>query len=197
MHCVVCMAKKATPKININLSSAGKATVGKVVYGWTIDAGRAIIVGIELIALAALGYRFVIDRQIVDLHDQIKTQESYIAAQSLDEKKYRSIQARLKNIEITNEETSAKVQIMNEILKAISSGTLFETNLSINGNSILVDGSTFSIFTLTDFLNSLKKFPSVAAISIDEIDTADQGVRFKTRVDIKDITTATVTTPTN
>jgi hypothetical protein len=81
------MAKKATPKININLSSAGKATVGKVVYGWTIDAGRAIIVGIELIALAALGYRFVIDRQIVDLHDQIKTQEVYIAAQSSDEKK--------------------------------------------------------------------------------------------------------------
>ena len=181
------MAKKAAPKININLSSAGKATVGKVVYGWTIDAGRAIIVGIELIALGALGYRFVIDRQIVDLHDQIKTQEVYIAAQFNDEKKFRSIQERLKNIKITNEETSAKVKIMNEILKAISSGTFFSTNLSINNNSINVDGSTFSIFTLTDFLNSLKKFPSVAAISIDEINTADEGVRFKTRIDLKDM----------
>lgn len=181
------MAKKAAPKININLSSAGKATVGKVVYGWTIDAGRAIIVGIELIALAALGYRFVIDRQIVDLHDQIKTQEVYIAAQASDEKKFRSIQERLKNIKITNEQTAAKVQIMNEILKVISSGTFFATNLSINNNSILVDGSTFSIYTLTDFLNNLKKFPSVSAISIDEINTADEGVRFKTRIDIKDI----------
>lgn len=182
------MAKKLTPKLNINLSSKGKATVGKVVYGWTIDAGRAIIVGIELIALAALGYRFVIDRQIVDLHDAIKTQEVYIAAQANDEKKYRSIHERLKNIKTTSQDTAAKVQLMNEILKAISSGTFFSTNLSISSKNILVDGSTFSIFALTDFLNGLKGFPSVAGISIDEINTADEGVRFKTRIEVKETT---------
>lgn len=180
------MAKKDAPKININLSSHGKQTVGKVVYGWTIDAGRAIIVGIELIALAALGYRFVIDRKIVDLRDQIKTQEIYIAAQSKDEQAYRSIQERLKNIKEINDVTLAKVQIMNEILSVINSGTFFSTNLSISNNNILIEGTTFSIFTLTDFVNGLKKFPSVAAISIDEINTADEGVQFKTRVDIKD-----------
>lgn len=181
------MAKKTSPKININLSSAGKQTVGKVMYGWTIDAGRAIIVGIELVALGALGYRFVIDRQIVDLHDQIKTQEVYIAAQSADEKAYRSIQERLKDIKTTTSETSEKIQVMNEVLKAISAGTFFSTTLSINDKSILVEGTTFSIVTLTDFLNNLKKFPSVAAISIDEINTADEGVRFKTHVDIKSL----------
>lgn len=181
------MAKKNTPKLNINLSSHGKQTVGKVVYGWTIDAGRAIIVGIELIALVALGYRFVIDRQIVDLHDQIKAQEIFIAAQATDEKTYKSIQERLKSIKTTNEETAAKVEIMNEILNAISSGTFFSTNLSINERSIQMDGNTFSIVTLTDFLNGLKDFPSVAAISIDEITAADEGVRFKARVEIKDM----------
>jgi len=188
------MAKKSSPKVNINLSSRGKATVGKVVYGWTIDAGRAIIVAIELIALVALGYRFVIDRQIVDLHDEIKVQEAYVAAQSTDEKIYRSIQERLKNIKSTNEETSAKVELMNQILNAISTGTFFSTNLSISDKSILVDGSTFSIYTLTDFLNSLKSFPSVAAISIDEINTDDDGVRFKSRIEIKDMSDKTVTT---
>lgn len=184
------MAKKASPKININLSSTGKQTVGKVVYGWTIDAGRAIIVGIELIALGALGYRFVIDRQIVDLHDQIKTQEVYIAAQSADEKTYRSIQERLKDIKITNSETAEKIQIMNEVLKAISAGTFFSTTLSINDKNILVDGSTFSIVTLTDFFNRLKQFPAVAAISIDEINTADEGIRFKSRIEIKNLSQA-------
>ncbi len=181
------MAKKASPKININLSSAGKQTVGKVVYGWTIDAGRAIIVGIELVALGALGYRFVIDRQIVDLHDQIKTQEVYIAAQSADEKTYRSIQERLKDIKTTTSETSEKIQIMNEVIKAISAGTFFSTTLSISNKSILVDGTTFSIVTLTDFMNNLKKFPIVASISIEEVSTIDAGVRFKSRIDIKTI----------
>lgn len=181
------MAKRAVPKVNINLSSHGKQTVGKVVYGWTIDAGRGIIIAIELIALAALGYRFVIDRQIVDLHDQIKIQEAYIAAQAADEKTYRSIQDRLENIKLTNEETSAKIQIMNEILKAISSGTFITANLTINNLTIGVEGNTFSIVTLTEFLNGLKNFPAVSSISIDEINTAEDGVRFKARVEIKDM----------
>lgn len=189
------MAKKASPKIKINLSSTGKQTVGKVVYGWTIDAGRAIIVGIELIALAALGYRFVIDRQIVDLHDQIKTQEVYIAAQSADEKVYRSVQDRLKNIKDTTDATSEKIQIMNEIIKAVTSGTFFSTNISINANSLFIEGSTFSVVTLTDFLNSLKNFPSVAGISIDELNTANDGIRFKTRIDIKNLAQAQQKTP--
>ena len=190
------MAKKSAPKLNINLSSHGKATVGKVVYGWTIDAGRAIIVGIELIALAALGYRFIIDRQIVDLHDQIKVQEAYIAAQAADEKTYRSIQERLKNIKMTNEETSAKVTIMNEILKAIENGTFFSTTLSISGRTIIIDGSTFSIYTLTGFLEGLKQYTSISAITIDEINTADDGVRFKSRIEIKEMAQA-VTPPAN
>lgn len=189
------MAKKASPKIKINLSSAGKQTVGKVVYGWTIDAGRAIIVGIELIALAALGYRFVIDRQIVDLHDQIKTQEVYIAAQAADEKVYRSIQDRLKNIKNTTDATSEKIQIMNEIIKAVTSGTFFSTNISINENSLFIEGSTFSVVTLTDFLNNLKNFPSVAGISIDELNTANDGIRFKTRIDIKNLAQVQQVTP--
>ena len=189
------MAKRTAPKLNINLSSHGKATVGKVVYGWTIDAGRAIIVGIELIALAALGYRFVIDRQIVDLHDQIKVQEAYIAAQAEDEKTYRSIQERLNNIKSTNDDTSSKVIVMNEILNVIETGTFFATTLSISGRTIIVDGSTFSIYTLTDFLDGLKNFTSVSAITIDEINTSDNGVRFKSRVDVKETVPVTPEQP--
>lgn len=189
----MCMAKKISQRTNINLSSRGKATVSKVVYGWTIDAGRAIIVLIELIALVALGYRFIIDRKIVDLHDQIKIQEAYIAAQAEDEKKYRSIHDRLKNIKSTNTETSAKVELMNEILSAINSGSFFSTNLSINERTIIIEGNTFSIYTLTDFLNQIKKYTSVATISIDEVNTADNGIRFKSRIEIKDMASKFIT----
>lgn len=183
------MAKKNPPKLDINLSSRGKQTLGKVVYGWTIDAGRAIIVLIELIALVALGYRFIIDRKIVDLHDAIAIEEKYIQGRESDEKIYKSIHDRLKNIKSTNQETAMKVQIMNEILTAISEGTFFSANLSINNQSIIVDGGTFSLITLTKFFENLKSFPSVAAISIEEVTTSDEGVRFKSRIDIKDIST--------
>jgi len=178
------MAKIARSQININLSSKGQKTVGKVFYKWAIDAGRAIIVVIELIALGALGYRFVVDRKIVDLHDAIKQQEAFVAAQANEEKVYRGIQDRLKNIKLTNEETANKITIMNEVLKQVSSGTFFSTNLTINQKSIQIDGTTFSIFTLTTFVDSVKKFPAVASISIDEVSTTDEGVRFKVRIEM-------------
>ena len=178
------MSKSARPQININLSSKGQKTVGKVFYKWAIDAGRAIIVIIELIALGALGYRFVIDRKIVDLHDAIKQQEAFVAAQASEEKIYRAVQDRLKNIKLTSEETTNKITIMDEVLKAVSTGTFFSTNLTINQKSIHIDGTTFSIFTLTTFVDSLKKFPKVSSISIDEINTTDDGVRFKVRIEM-------------
>lgn len=181
------MAKKGEFRSNINLSSAGKQTVGKVVYGWTIDAGRAIIVGIELIALIALGYRFVIDRQIVDLHDEIKKQEAYIASRASDEKKYRSVQDRLQSIKITSENSKVKIDVINEILKVISEGTFFSTNLSVNDNLIGIDGITFSEYTLVDALSGLKKIPSVSSISIDEINTGQEGLQFKVSVRVKEI----------
>lgn len=178
------MTKKAKYQININLSSKGQRTVGKVFYKWAIDAGRSIIVIIELIALGALGYRFVIDRKIVDLHDTIKQQEAFVSAQANEEKIYRAVQDRLKNIKLTNEETTSKITVMNEILKAVSNGTFFSTNLTINQKSIQIDGAALAIFTITTFVDSIKKFPAVAAISIDEINTTDDGVRFKARIEM-------------
>jgi hypothetical protein len=179
------MGKRKTPKININFSSKGKQTVGRVFYKWAVDAGRAIIVGIELIALLALGYRMIIDRKIVDMHDQINIQQAYIAAQAKDESTYRGIQDRLKNIKITDEDTQAKVQVMNEILETISNGTFFNTNLSISNDSIIAEGNSFSVSTLNDFIESVKKLPSIDSISLDEISTTDTGVKFKISINIK------------
>jgi hypothetical protein len=98
------------------------------------------------------------------------------------------------NIITLKNETTGEIQIMNEILKNITAGVLFSTNLSISDKSIFVEGSTFSIYTLTEFLNGLKKFPSITAISIDEINTSDEGIRFKTRIDTKVSESATAQT---
>ncbi len=172
------MAKDVNPRININLSSKNKRTVGKVFYQWSINAGRAIIVLIELVALVALGFRFYIDRQIVDLHDQIELEESKIVAQEADEKLYRSIQERLNHITTTDDDTKLKFSVMNEVIKTVSEGTLFNTKFTINENTATIDGTTFSIATLTNFIEQLKNTPTVAEISVSEINTTTAGVDF-------------------
>lgn len=181
------MAKKEKTGaiIKINLSSKGKQTLEKVFYKWAVDAGRLIIIGIELLALGALAYRFYVDKRIVDLHDNIKRQEAYVAAQANEEKVYRSIQDRLKNIKATNDDIAAKITVMNAVLNNISSGILFQTSLSINQTGATIDGTTFSVTTLSNFIENMKSLPMVNSISLDEIDTSSEGVKFKLRIAIK------------
>lgn len=180
------MAKESSPKININLSSKNKKTVGKVFYQWSINAGRAIIVLIELVALGALGYRFYIDRQIVDLHDQIKLEENKIIAQASNEKLYRDIQERLNQITKIDKDTKLKMSILDVVNKTITEGTLFDTKFTINDKTASIDGTTFSITTLTNFIQTLKNTPTVTEISVSEINTSAAGVDFKLNFKIEE-----------
>lgn len=176
-----------SPKITINLSTKGKPKVSDVVYKWMIDAGRGIIVLIELVALGALAYRFVIDKQIVDLRDEIKQQETYVQRQTKNEELYRGIQSRLANIKQTTEDTASKVAIMNVILKDIKTGIFSSANLVVNRNSIGLTGDTFTIFTLNSFIETIKLYPDILSINIDEINTGDQGLKFKLTIRLKEI----------
>lgn len=179
-----------SPKITINLSTRGRPKVSDVVYKWMIDVGRGVIVLIELVALGALVYRFIIDRQIVDLKDEIRQQEAFVERQTKDEALYRGIQTRLANIKQTTQDTSSKIAVMKVILGDIKNGTFSSTNLVVGHSSIDLTGNTFSIYTLNDFVETIKSYPDVLSINIDEINTGDQGLKFKLSIRMKEIVVA-------
>lgn len=172
-------------KIRINLSGKPKDSLSGLFFKWAVNTGRIIIVTTELLALGALLYRFTIDRKIVDLHDQIKIVTASVKSQEKKENDYRSIQERLKNIKETNDATEIKIDIMNQILKTVTSGDFSSTNLILNENIINLTGSTFSIFPINNFIDELKQNPEVASISIDEINSGEKGISFKINIEIK------------
>ena len=180
------MAKAGKSQVNINLGSYGQKTVGVVFYQWAITVGKTIIVLVELTALAALGYRFVIDRQIVDQNDEIAKQETLIEAQSDRENAYRATQVRLTHVKATQDNTTRKFVVMNEVLKAVRAGTFFSTNLSISEKSAAFNGTTFSIQTLANFIESLKQLPVVSGISVNEVSTSSEGVQFEILIDMSE-----------
>ena len=92
------MANKPS-HITINLSRKPKDKFETVFYKWAINSGKVIIIITELIALGALLYRFSIDKQIVDLHDEIKREQIFLDNQKSKEKEYRGIQDRLSMIQ--------------------------------------------------------------------------------------------------
>src|SRR3990167_223173 len=174
------MEKKS--KISINLSSSKRVSVGSVFYKWAFQAGRAIVVLIELVALGALGYRFLVDGQIVDTYDKVQREASLVRFQSEDEKKFRAVQERLDSMKVINEETSGKIGITNEIIKAINTSEFTQTDLTINRNIISLSGNALSVFTVENFTNKVQEYPQVTSIVIDEVNTSNSGIRFRLRI---------------
>jgi len=173
-------------KISVNLSSRKQITVGNIFLKWAFEAGRAIVILIELIALSALGYRLLVDGQIVDLHEKIDNEAALVGFQANDEKAFRGIHERLENIRIINEETKGKVQVMDDILSAINVSEFTETSLTVNQSSVALSGNALSVFTVENFVNKIQEYPQINSITIDEINTSSSGIKFSLRIALKE-----------
>ncbi|HVT01455.1 MAG TPA: PilN domain-containing protein [Patescibacteria group bacterium] len=177
-----------SPHIKINLLGKSEVSFRDDILKWGINIGRIIIVVTELVAVGALAYRFTLDRKIVDLHDQIKKADLFVEAQGAKEADYRSIQTRLANIKTINDDAENKVSIMKQILNSMSTGDFSSTNLTVNQTSISINGVAFSIFPINNFIDELKQNPNVTSISLDDISSTDEGVKFKMTIELKQTT---------
>ncbi|HVZ58575.1 MAG TPA: hypothetical protein VG935_02380, partial [Patescibacteria group bacterium] len=97
------LKKKGTPNLDIFIH-------------WAITGGRFIVILTETIALAAFLYRFSLDRQIVDLHDQINAKETIVAALKDQEVSYRELQQRI----LQTKQLSANVSFSTDLFTKIT-----------------------------------------------------------------------------
>lgn len=172
-------------KIKIDLSGKSREKISDIFLKWAVNVGKIIIIGTELLALGAFSYRFYIDRKIIDLHDEISKEEILIKSQGENEKQYRVLQEKLASIKTITDGTKTKVSILQSILSG-KKNTYFTTkNLSINQNTIVVEGTAFSIFSINNFIEEVKKDPMVVAINLDEIESVAEGVNFKLNIELK------------
>ncbi len=173
------------PLIKINLSGKPRETSTAVFFKWAINTGKIIIAITELLALSALAYRFTVDSKIIDLHDQIKKERIFVDSQKKKEDEYRAIQNRILSIKKTEDETKKKVAIMYTILQTISDGRFNSTNLLVNQNIITLTGTALSIFPINSFIDDMKQNQNVVSISIDDLSSVDNGIRFKINIELK------------
>lgn len=169
---------------SINLSEKKEKGVGSVFFQWVINAGKIIIIIVELLALAALGYRFIVDRQLADLHDKIKNQQLFVSGQAPKEALYRNLQKRLTVISSISEISQGKIDFIKTLVSTLNSGQFSSTNLTVTNNLIGIDGKTTSIFNLNTLIDQIKKNPDVTNISIDSLASVDLGIQFKLNVTI-------------
>jgi len=172
-------------EVKINLIGKPNVDFAANFLKWTFNGGKIIIAATELVVLIALGYRFYLDRKIIDLHDEIKRDQIFVESQKTKEASYISIQNRLADIKITEKNTNIKITIMNNILSLASAGNFLSSNLAVDQNTIRFDGTAYSISTINSFIDELKKNPDVTSISLDDFSSNDEGIQFKINIELK------------
>lgn len=180
------MMEGSSQNLSINLGKKHESAVGSLFLKWSINSGKIIVVVVELIALGALSYRFLIDQRIIDLNDKIKRQQIFIEALHDKEVLYKNLQTRLSIINSISTETNGKIKFLKSLLFYLNSNEFSSSSLSVSGNNVIVEGETVSIFTLNNFIDQIKKNPDVVSITLDDLTSLDQGIRFKINAQLKE-----------
>lgn len=171
--------------ISINLVGRPKEFIEKLLSDWAINIGRIIIVLTELVALSALGYRFIVDKQIIDLHDKIKTKESIVTASKNQEETYRDLQQRIAAISTLTKRTTSQVQVLNSVFEKTQSDDFAVERVSYSNNIISLDGTALSIFALNNLVTDIRKSDIVKSIDLTNIEGNGSTVEFKLQIALK------------
>ena len=121
----------------------------------------------------------------MDLHDKIQTDQRFIKILADKEAGYRSIQKRLDIISTLENQNSSKIGFLKQLTKSLSSSDFSETTLSLANDIIGISGKTYNVFTLNTLVEQLKTNPNVNSISIDSLNSVEQGIEFKLTTQLK------------
>lgn len=160
------MAKKSA---SINLIKTDKDQLINQIVNWALTIGRFLIIIVEIIALSAFIYRFVLDNQLRDINSKIKQEQEILNTQTQKETIYRNLQDRLLLESSIVKQGKQKTQIFKDVIGLAPQGISF-TNLTYSKNDINIQLNTGSVFPLSIFINSLKNYSLTNYISIDMVE---------------------------
>lgn len=136
---------------------------------WALTVGRLIVIITEIVAVAAFIYRFSLDERLSDLHSVIKQKQIIVSLLKQDENKYRNLQSRLALASTVQEKFAKTNKIILDIIDKASDG-IDINNFVLNKDRINIDANVGSTSTLKNFINSLKNYPDIKSINIDNIE---------------------------
>ncbi len=154
---------------SINLVKNKQIPLFDKFMNWALTAGRLIVIITEIVAVSAFIYRFSLDERLIDLHSSIKGKQALISLLKQDENKYRNLQDRIALASSLLEKNAKTNKIVLDIVGLIPQGVKIN-NLTFNKDKIAINAAINSVSSLTDFINSLKDYPDIKSVSIDNIE---------------------------
>ncbi len=155
-------------KDSINLIRHQEKAVLDKLLDWAFTVGRAIVIITESVALSAFAYRFILDRQIIDLRDTIKQEQAIVALSKTNEDKFRNLQNRLAMIKTLEGKSTQQADLLSQILKT-AQGKIAFSAITISTESVSLEGIVPTTSSLAQFVNLLRDLPLVKTVSINSI----------------------------
>lgn len=158
-----------TKTLNINLLKKKGNTTFDTFLHWAITGGRFIVILTETVALASFLYRFTLDRQLVDLRDQIESKAAIVSSLKTQEDSYRSVQNRIKDAKEITTTSQKPAELLNTLVEVARGKVVFQS-LTIGDNKIHMDITTNSGTLLDSFIATLRLNDQLENVSIDRIE---------------------------
>lgn len=153
---------------SINLLRKKEKEFLDVFLDWAFEYGRFVIFLTEAIALCAFVYRFSLDRQIIDLNDEIKGKQRIVTLLKPNEDKFRNLQDRLEREQQLTKQANTTSGILSFIVTNSPSDFTI-SKLTVGQKTIRLQADVTTPSTITEFVEILKSYTGVSSVSIDKI----------------------------
>jgi Tfp pilus assembly protein PilN len=152
----------------INLLPHEKENLMTQFLDWALSIGRLLVILTEIVALGTFIYRFGLDAQLVNLHDDIKTKSFIVDNFQSQEATYRDIQDRLQTAKQYTAVGKTTTGVFEEIAK-IGQGKITFKDLDVSTDTMKIEVAAESGDAISQFVNALKESPSITSISVDKV----------------------------
>lgn len=156
-------------KSSINLFRSRKKGFFEKFLKWALGIGRIVVILTETIALAAFLYRFSLDRQLIDLHEDIRAKQAIVNLLKNNEATYRSLQGKIA-LAKTLTDTGKQTTVIFTDIVAFTENDAVLNNIILSETQLKIDAQMQSVITLKNFINKLKSYPKITSVSIDRIE---------------------------
>ncbi len=155
--------------LSINLLDDKQKSFTDTILDWAIYIGRLLVIITEAVALFVFINRFTLDRKLIDLHDEIKKNQSFIGYMQSREEIYRGIHEKLQTNFISSTDNDERIILFEELTSNVNP-QLSILSFSVNPSSLTIAVQARSIQALSDFHEKVKQHPSIASITVDKIE---------------------------
>jgi hypothetical protein len=150
-----------------------KSNLGDEIVKWALGFGRLLIIIVEIVAFSAFIYRFVLDREIVDLNDEIKAKQAIVNSLKDSEEEYRNLQNRISDVKKITDKSNTKIKLLNDVIAFTPQEITYESFIA-EKDELKITVNISSLPALTTYIDSLQDYSQIASVIVTKIDNSSE-----------------------